>query len=92
MTTITAIVRNGKLETAEPIDLPDGTELAVPVPNGKHAMAEEWDTSPAGIAAWLKWSASLEPLLGWQDIEEHSRRSDQHEAAMQNRDVEELFR
>jgi len=32
-TTITATVRGGRLEVAEPINLPDGTELLIPLPN-----------------------------------------------------------
>ena len=32
MTTITAIVRNGRLELAQPIDLPNGTEVEVLLP------------------------------------------------------------
>lgn len=36
---IKAIVRNGRLETEEPIDLPDGTEHLIPVNNG--AISEE---------------------------------------------------
>jgi hypothetical protein len=34
MTTITATVRGGRLEVSEPIDLPDGTELRIPLPDG----------------------------------------------------------
>ncbi|HWE96344.1 MAG TPA: hypothetical protein VG269_20445 [Tepidisphaeraceae bacterium] len=26
-------------------------------------MAVDWDNSPEGIAAWLKWYDSLEPLI-----------------------------
>jgi hypothetical protein len=33
MTTIKAIVRNGRIEVDEPIDLPDGTELRIPIPD-----------------------------------------------------------
>ncbi len=32
MTTITAIVHNGRLELVQPIDLPDGTEVEVLLP------------------------------------------------------------
>jgi hypothetical protein len=33
MTTIRATVRGGKLELERPIDLPDGTELLIPLPD-----------------------------------------------------------
>lgn len=33
MTTIRAIVRNGRIEPVEAIDLPEGTELLIPVPD-----------------------------------------------------------
>ena len=37
MTTITAIVRNGLLELDAPLDLPDGTELSIPIPGNTDA-------------------------------------------------------
>jgi len=33
MTTIKATIRNGRIEVDAPIDLPDGTELTIPIPN-----------------------------------------------------------
>lgn len=35
MTTITATVRGGRIEVAEPINLPDGTELRIPLPEAE---------------------------------------------------------
>lgn len=46
MTTITATVRGGRLEVAEPIDLPDGTELQIPLPGA----ADDGPMSPDEIA------------------------------------------
>jgi hypothetical protein len=64
MDTIKAKVRNGRIETDEPLNLPDGTELLILRPNGTHDSPEEdWDNTPAGIAAWLKWYDSLQPLI-----------------------------
>lgn len=63
MTTIKAPVKDGRLEVEEPIDLPDGTELLIPLPNVPNQTDETgWDNSPEGIADWLKWYDSLEPL------------------------------
>jgi len=66
MTTIKATVRGGRLEVDEPIDLPDGTELLIPLPNGVPASGtpdDGWNNSPEGIADWLSWYDSLEPLV-----------------------------
>jgi hypothetical protein len=62
MDAINAVVRNGRVETDEPIDLPDGTRLVVR-PADDDDVEDGWDNSPEGIAAWLKWYDSLEPLI-----------------------------
>ena len=62
MTILKAFVRDGRIETDQPIDLPDGTELHIPIPESASGEAA-WDNSPEGIAAWLKWYESLEPLI-----------------------------
>lgn len=62
MTMIKAVVRNGRLETEEPIDLPDGTELLIPLSNATIDDEDGWDNTPEGIADWLKWYDSLQPL------------------------------
>jgi hypothetical protein len=63
MSTIKAVVRNGRIETEGPLDLPDGTELLIPIPDRAGDEEPGWDNSPEGIAAWLAWSESLEPLI-----------------------------
>ena len=63
MSTIKAVVRNGRIETDEPLDLPDGTELVIPLPASSVDEKDIWDDSPEGIAAWLTWADSLEPLI-----------------------------
>jgi hypothetical protein len=63
MNTIKGIVRGGRIELDKPLDLPDGTELLIPLPNGAPDDDDGWDNSPEGIAAWLKWYDSLEPLI-----------------------------
>ena len=70
MATIKAIIRGGRLEVDEPIDLPDGTELLIPLPNGApipNNGDDGWDNSPEGIAEWLTWYDSLEPLVFTDD-------------------------
>jgi hypothetical protein len=64
MNPIKAMVRNGRIETDQPLNLPDGTPLLVLRSEGAAADAEDpWDNTPEGIAAWLKWYDSLEPLI-----------------------------
>jgi hypothetical protein len=41
MMTITAIVRNGRIEVNEPLDLPDGTILQIPVPGDEEKVDRE---------------------------------------------------
>ena len=65
MTTINAIVRNGQIEVDEPIDLPDGTELTIPIPDADATLGirdDEWSDTPEAIEAWIRWYDSLEPL------------------------------
>jgi hypothetical protein len=63
MNAIKAKVRNGRIETEFPLNLPDGTELLVLASVADDDAEEGWDNTPEGIAAWLKWYDSLEPLL-----------------------------
>ena len=53
MSAIRAIVRNGRLETDEPINLPDGTEFTIELPDSAD-VEPGWDVSPEGIAAWIE--------------------------------------
>lgn len=61
MTTIKAVVRGGRLEVDEPLDLPDGTVLQIPVPDG----AERTDDGPMSadeIREVLAAMDRMEPL------------------------------
>jgi hypothetical protein len=65
MTTIRAIIRNGRIEVDKPIDLPDGTELTIAIPDSPKTAGirdEEWSDTPEDIAAWIRWYDSLEPI------------------------------
>jgi hypothetical protein len=62
---VRGVVRNGRIEVETPINLPDGTELLIPLPEGTSpppAPEMGWDNSPEGIAAWLAWFESLPTL------------------------------
>jgi hypothetical protein len=56
--TITATVRGGRLEVDEPINLPDGTELRIPLPDG----GDEGPMSPDEIARVLAAMDRTEPF------------------------------
>lgn len=62
---IRGVVRNGRIEVETPLNLPDGTELLIAVPEGTSsppAAEPAWDNSPEGIAEWLAWLDSLPTL------------------------------
>ncbi len=64
MTTITATVRDGRIEPDQPFDLPEGTALRISVPDGA-ALPEEDDDppmTPEEIARVLKLMDEMEPL------------------------------
>ncbi len=96
MSTIKAIVRNGRIETEEPLDLPEGTELLIPIPDRSGDDEPGWDNSPEGVAAWLNWADSLEPLVRSEqeesEAEDWLKRCDRHAAQKLEKDVEGLFR
>ena len=63
MTAIKAIVRSGKIEVDEPVPLPDGTVLSIPIPTTELGMREEeWSDIPEAIEEWIRWYDALEPL------------------------------
>lgn len=96
MSTIKAVVRNGRIETEEPLDLPEGTELLIPIPDHPNADEPGWDNSPEGIAAWLGWADSLQPLL--RDEREEAaadawlKQCDRHAAENLDPDIGRRFR
>jgi len=59
MTTIKAVVRNGRIEVEEPLDLPDGTILQIPVP-GEAETDDEM--SPEEIQRVLAAMDRMQPL------------------------------
>ncbi len=59
MNAIKAIVRNGRIETDEPLDLPDGTELLFSEATGS---ADEDEPTPEEIARVLAAMERLQPL------------------------------
>jgi hypothetical protein len=65
MTTVTAIVRNGKLELTRPIELPNGTEVEIllPEPGGTDAASDkDGPMTSEEIARTLAAMEKIEPL------------------------------
>jgi hypothetical protein len=60
MTTIKATVRNGRIEVDEPLDLPDGTVLQIPVPDDSSRADDEM--SPDEIQRILDAMDRMQPL------------------------------
>ncbi len=94
MNAIKAIVRNGRIETDEPLDLPDGTELSIQLPDSED-VEPDWDTSPEAIAAWIERdkatvpphfdSAKWDAAMGWL------KECDQRSLEKLNREAGEMF-
>ena len=90
-------IQHGQIEMNEPIDLPDGSKVTVQVAISKEAddSEDDWDNSPEGIADWLRWYQSLEPLIFSPEEEKDTaawlKRLDQYSAAQTDKSVENLF-
>jgi hypothetical protein len=61
MTTIKAVVRDGRIELDEPLDLPNGTVLQIPVPTGAE-RTEDAPMSEDEIREVLAAMDRMEPL------------------------------
>jgi hypothetical protein len=99
MNAIKATVRGGRIELDQPLDLPDGTELLIPLPNGtsdENGDEEGWDNSPESIAEWLKWYDSLESLIFTAeeeaDTEAWLKKMNDYGGVNRDNGVENLFR
>ena len=64
MTTMTATVRDGRLELPRPIDLPDGTEIEIRLPErtASDAGQDDLPMTPDEIARTLAAMEKVEPL------------------------------
>jgi hypothetical protein len=64
MTTIKATVRAGRIEVDDPVDLPDGTVLTIPLPADlPYGLADSDDLdSPEAIQRWIRWYEALDPV------------------------------
>ena len=101
MTTIKAIIRNGRIEVDEPIDLPDGTELRIPMPDLAPTLGirdDESSDTPEAIEAWIRWYDSLEPVAftpeeraAWDAARREQKQFELAQWQLQSQRLEELF-
>lgn len=72
MTTIKAVVRNGRIDIDQPLDLPEGEEAKVTVrpirPTLRGMSAEEQGDSPEAIERWIARLAAI-PAPVMTDVE-----------------------
>ena len=66
MTLLTAVVRAGRLELPEPLDLPDGTELRIEVPDDAPPTPEEIACALAAMERFVPLEFSDEEEVAWQ--------------------------
>jgi len=65
MTPVKGVVKNGQVVLDEPYDVPDGTPVEVVPTDPRFTFGieeDDWDDTPEGIEAWLRWFDALEPL------------------------------
>ncbi len=101
MTTIKAIVRNGRIEVDQPLNLPDGTELRIPVPNQKPVNSlrdDDTPEAPEAIEQWIRWFDALEPIefteqerVAWEAARREERDVELAQWAQRGQRVEGLF-
>ena len=66
MNAIKGTFKNGQIVLDAPADWPEGCRVTVePVPEEETfgIREEDWPDTPEGIAEWLRWYDSLEPLV-----------------------------
>lgn len=65
MTTVHAVVQNGRIDIAAPDQLPDGTpvRLEVTAPMSQVGIPEsEWRDDQDAITEWCAWLKTIEPV------------------------------
>lgn len=62
MASITAIVRNGQLELPRRIDLPDGTEVEIQLPQPEETSSNQEDDGPMTAEEIIQTLAAMEKI------------------------------
>ena len=94
MMTMKAFIRNGRIETDLPLNLPDGTTLTIELPDAAD-IEPGWDTSPEGIAAWIERDkAAVPPVFDQAEFDEAMawlKVCDRIATEKRNREVDGMF-
>jgi len=89
---IRGVVRNGRIEVEEPLDLPDGTPVAI----SRVEVDDDAPLPPEEIARILAAMKNIEPLELTPELEseltEWEKKLNQHGIASQDKGLEDLFR
>jgi len=65
MNAVKGTVQNGHVVLDNPAGLPEGSRVIIEAITEDETFGireEDWEDTPEAIAAWLRWSDSLEPL------------------------------
>jgi hypothetical protein len=90
------ILRNGRVEVDKPIDLPDGTELLISLPNGVADSDDDGPMTPEEIARVLAAMEKVEPFdmtpEEEAEIEAGRQQRKAYTIANMHKGVEDLFK
>jgi len=93
MSAVLGIVRGGRIELDEPLDLPDGTTLSIPLPGG---VNDDSPMTPEEIARTLAAMQLIQPLdippEVAADLDEWERKTNQYGIDNFERGLEDVFR
>lgn len=94
MSAVLGIVRGGRIELDEPLDLPDGTKLSIPLPGGVNNDAPPTPDEIARTLAAMRMnrlSFDIPPDVA-ADLDEWERKLNQYGIDNAERGLEDVFR
>jgi hypothetical protein len=85
----------------QPLDLPDGTELTIPIPERAMTLGvrdDDWSETPEAVEAWIRWYDSLEALdftpaerAAWEAARQEEKQYEFAQWDKRSRQIEEQF-
>ena len=67
MTMIKAVVRNGRIEVDDPLNLPDGTQLTIPIPDQPPERADWFSLPPLDVGRFRELTSDDDLLAEMLD-------------------------